>query len=1102
MPCLKEVTSFHQQNLYYKCLDCFSRQDADNTALPRFIECRQRAQGHYLLRRYASLIIFILVSLGPAARAGSAAFAPANSSQEPQTAQPSSALTSMSAYVGRTVQSIELPGVPAGDHLLATLPQKSGQPLDRDQVRESIRALFATGRFADIQAEVTPSGPGVLLTFATSLNFFVGAVDVEGAPSHPNYNQIVNASKFQLGELHTLDKLDRALQNVRQLMQENGYYRARVTAESTSNPATQQVNILFHITPGEPAHIGEVKLTGHAAFSQGQLQDIARMHPGDRVTAARVTNSLQHLRKKFQKQRRILAQVSIAEQKYRPESNAVDYTYSIEPGPVVVIYAQGFHISHGVMKKEVPVYEENALDDDLLNEGKRNLLDYLESRGHFDATVEIQRETAPDILRVIYRIEPGPLHKVELVDITGNKYFSRPMLRLRLQIQPASKFFFHGRYSGALLKSDVANLQALYLSNGFRQAKIQTKVDDNYRGAENHIAVHIRIEEGPQTLVGAFHIAGNQKIDAKAFPELSTAEGQPYSEQSLSNDRESILNYYFNHGFSNATLDITTQPSPGQPDREDVTYTIQEGEQFFVSQVMVGGLDHTRDYVVQREIQVTAGEPLSQQDVLATQSKLYDLGIFSQVDTAVQNPEGSDPQKNVLVQVQEAKRYTFTYGLGLEFETGLPAGTKAPAGSTGVSPRVGFDITRLNVGGRDQSLTFQSHVGRLQQRGLISYEIPKLFNNERFKVFYTIFYDNSLDVSTFTSQRLEGKIDLRQQIGKQQPNHSTSITYRFDYRRVKASNLASNFSPAEFSFLSLPAHVGGPGFTFIRDKRDNPLESTKGQYFTLDAFAASSYFGSQADYGRALAQDSTYYAFGRPNHKFVFARSTTIGLEQVYRGTRVLPPGACQVINLIASCPNETVIPLPEVFFAGGGNSHRGFGLNQAGPRDPDSGFPVGGSALFVNSEELRLPPVSLPYLGEGFGFAIFHDMGNVFTAGHDMIKSMMRWHQFNPSQCLQFVPPLGFSTITPAALDQYNGCVTQFNNSGYDYTSHAVGVGLRYKTPIGPLRFDFGYNLNPTAYPTGYTFVTLPLPVAPPAAFVPERMRHFNIFFSIGQPF
>jgi outer membrane protein insertion porin family len=1044
-----------------------------------------------LLRRYASFVMVIIASLGPAARAGSLSSASSQSPElfkEPQIAQSSSPLAAMAAYAGRTVQSIELPGVPDSNHLLQTLPQKAGQPLDREQIRESIRILFATGRFADIQAEAEPSGSGVRLTFATSLNFFVGAIDVEGAPAHPNTNQVVNATKLQLGELHTQDKLEHALRNVRQLMQENGYYRARVTAESTSNAADQQVNILIHITAGEPAHVGQVKLTGHATFSQGQFEDIARMHPGDGITAARITNSLQRLRKRFQKQQRVLAQVSIAEQQYRLESNAVDYTYLIEPGPIVLIHAEGFHISHGVLKKEVPVYEENALDDDLLNEGRRNLLDYLQSRGHFDATVDIQKETSPDTLRVNYRIDPGPLHRFDLIEIKGNKYFSRQMLRLRIQIQPSGRFLSHGRYSGELLKGDVANLQALYVSNGFREAKIQTKVDDNYHGAENHIAVHIQIEEGPQTVVGSLQIVGNQKIDAKAFPELYTAEGQPYSEQNLANDRESILNYYFNHGFSNANLEITTKPSPGQANHEDITYTIHEGDQFFVNQVMVAGLDHTRDYVVQREIRVVAGQPLSQGDLLDTQSRLYDLGIFSQVDTAVQNPDGSDSQKNVLVQVQEAKRYTFTYGFGLEFETGLPAGSTAPTGDTGVSPRVGFDITRLNVGGRDQSLTFQSHVGRLQQRGLISYEIPKLFDNDRLKLFYTVFYDNSLDVSTFTSQRWEGKIDLRQQIGKLLSNYSTSITYRFDYRRVKASSIVPDLSPAEFSLFSLPARVGGPGVTYIRDKRDNPLESTKGQYFTLDVFAASSYFGSQANYGRILGQDATYYAFGRPNHKFVFARSTTLGLEQVYHGSVVLPPGACEVVNLVNSCPSGiSVIPLPEVFFAGGGNSHRGFGLNQAGPRDPDSGFPIGGTALFVNSEELRFPQMSLPYLGEGFGFAIFHDMGNVFTAGHDLLTGLMRWHQPDPSQCLLTNP----GVVVPA-------CQTYFDNSGYDYTSHAVGLGLRYKTPIGPLRFDFGYNLNPTYYFQGVTFSA----TGQALTFESQRMRHFNVFFSIGQPF
>lgn len=1029
--------------------------------------------------------------------------------QTAQQAQPSF-VADISSYAGKIVEAIHLPGVAENDlqHLVQLLPQKVGTPLDRNQVRDSMRALYATGRFADIQAEAVPSGDGVALTFATSQNYFVGGVTAEGYPARPNENQIVNAAKFQLGEVYNQEKLNSALENIRQLMQENGYYKAHVTGESTSNLTTQQVDILFHISPGPQAHVGEVKVTGTSTLSSVEVQQIAHLTSGDRLTLSRVQNSLQKLRKRFQKQDRALAQVSIASQQYQPEKNAVDFTFQIDPGPVVLITAEGYHVSHSVMKKEIPVYEENAVDDDLLNEGKGNLLEYLQTRGHFDAKVDIQKQSDSKTLNVIYKIDPGPTHKLVLVEITGNKDFlDTAKLRSYLKLEPASRTS-HGKYSGDMVKTDVATLEGLYRSNGFRQVKIDAKVDDDYKGQPNRLAVHIHIEEGPRTRVGQVQVVGNQKFKTTELPELTTESGQPYSEADLSSDRERILNFYFNRGYPNAALEITTKTATSGPNLEDVTYTITEGEGFTVNRVMLAGTDHTRDYIVEREIQVKQGQPLSQQDLLDTQTRLYNLGIFNQVDTAVQNPRGDDSEKNVLVQVEEAKRYTFTYGGGLEFETGLPAGSTSPTGSTGVSPRVEFDVTRLNMFGRNQTVTFQSHVGRLEQRGLIAYTIPKLLDSDKWKLIYTIFYDNSIDVSTFTSQRLEGRIDLREQLGNSGVEPGThagpnSITYRFEFRRVRASDFASDFNFGELALLSAPATVGGPGFTFIHDKRDNPLESTKGDYFTLDGFASSSYFGSEADFGRILAQHSTYYALGKKkDHEFVLARSTSLGLQQPYRNTRVVPPGSCPVNAQTGQtvCEGFSLIPLPEQFFAGGGNSHRGFGLNQAGPRDPTSGFPLGGTALFVNNVELRLPPVTLPVLGEGFSFAVFHDMGNVFTSQHDMIKGLLRWHQPDPAPCLPII------VNPPPESTTYNQCFNQFNQSGYDYTSHAVGVGLRYKTPIGPLRFDFGYNLNPTRYSQEFTF-TIPYgnttPDAPTVQMLePQRLRRFNVFFSIGQPF
>jgi outer membrane translocation and assembly module TamA len=264
-----------------------------------------------------------------------------------------------------------------------------------------------------------------------------------------------------------------------------------------------------------------------------------------------------------------------------------------------------------------------------------------------------------------------------------------------------------------------------------------------------------------------------------------------------------------------------------------------------------------------------------------------------------------------------------------------------------------------------------------------------------------------------------------------------------------------------------------PGLSYIRDHRDSPVESTHGAYNTLDAGAASSYFGSEADFSRVLAQNSTYHLIKK---KFVFARSTRVGVETPFAKTLVQNPQSAA----LGVPAGFTVIPLPERFFSGGGNSLRGFGLNQAGPRDLNSGFPVGGSGLFINNLELRLPPFTLPFVQDNLSFAIFHDAGNVFDTGHDMLHSLARWHQRNPDVCKN--------------QSTYLQC-------DFNYVSHAVGLGVRYKTPIGPVRFDLGYNLNPPVFPS-FQAVTDPITGVQTNRFAPQRLGHFNVFFSIGQTF
>ncbi len=1010
-----------------------------------------------------------------------------------------------SSYEGLTVTDVQFPGV-KNEHDLqefrALVVQPVGQPLDRDLIRQSIQKLYATARFSDIRVEATHTKEGaVSLAFVTVQNFFIGRVTVVGAPDRPTPSQIVNASKLSMGTVFTAEKLDSALTNIQQLMQANGFYRSSTLPNPQARPETHDMDIALRVHPGPQARVGKIEMTGDLIHSQAELEDMAKLHTGDLVTVRRVSDALDRLRKRFHKQDRLLAQISIADRTYRSQTNVVDFKFLLARGPVVKITAEGYKISRSTLKRNIPVYEESTADDDLLNEGRRNLLNYMQSLGYYSATVSLSKQTSANggELDIIYTIDAGARHRLAAILISGNKYFSEDLLRTRLQMQPADRFVYpRGRFSQGLMSSDIRGIENLYQASGFRNVKVTGKVEDDYRGVENQLAVDLDIAEGPQTLVDKLTIVGAEKLSPGNFPALNTGQGQPFSENSIASDRDILLNYYFNLGFPNAAFEASAKPASGKPDRMDVTYALKEGDRVFVDHVLYSGLVHTRHYIVDRELEMSPGDPLSQIAMLKTQQNLYDLGIFSQVDTAVQNPDGDEPSKNVVLSLQEAKRYTFTYGAGLEFQTGQPGvGTNQPLGSTGVSPLVSLEVTRLNFLGRNHTVSFKANVGTLQQRGLVNYIAPRLLGSKNWKLSVTAFYDNTIDVTTFTSQRLEGSVQAEQTLSR-----AASMTYKFAFRRVKASPPPGDsqipISESLIPLLSQPVRVGGPGFTYILNRRDNELETTKGSYNTVDASIASSYFGSESDFSRVLVQNSTYYAFGKNrsrDKKFVFARSTRIGVENTYGSTVILPPYQTCSDPTQTTCPGETLVPLAERFLAGGGNSDRGFGLNQAGPRDPQTGFPLGGSALFINNFELRFPPRVLPYVQDNLSFALFEDAGNVFTDGRTMLDNLLRWRQKNPADCRN-----------PGGATSQPGPATYCN---YAYVSHAIGLGVRYKTPVGPVRFDFGYNLNPPVFPScqstpdppgGGTSLYCKDPTAP--YFVPQQASHFNVFFSIGQSF
>ena len=1001
--------------------------------------------------------------------------------------------TSVWAWKGLRVEGIEFEGVTFDktDMLPAELAQKVGEPLDPQKVRESTRRLFASGRYRDIVVRGVRQGNGVTLIFAGMPRYYVGRVTIAGVKNDRLTSALEVATKLSPGKAFTESQIAAGTDGVRQVLEQNGYYESKISAKTTTDVAGDQVNATYTVDVGPQARVGQVLVEGtNSGFTTEEFRKKSKLKEKSKVGRETISNALDRLRKQYQKNNHLEATVTLQKQTYVPARKQIDYDFHVSEGPEVKVDVEGAKISKSKLHLLVPIFEEGTIDNDLLNEGVHNLRDFQQQQGYFDAKVSVKlvgEKTASE--SVVFTVDRGKKYKVAGVDLKGNKYFTNDLLTERMRVQKANAYMRSGRYSPALVSGDVSSIQALYRANGFDQATVTTDVKDLGNAPNGkplkvgEIVVTYTIVEGPQQKFGRVDVAGVAASRLKDVQGLmNTQTGQPFSLATLSGDRDTVLQYYLSHGFEQVKVEIKQTKETADAEKTDVSLNVTEGQQVFIDRVLLSGVEKTKPKMVTEQIKVHAGDPLDQTALLETQRNLYNIALFNEVVTAVQNPLGDAPQKNVLVQVTEAKRWNMTYGFGFEAQTGTPqSGTISEAscillglnpcnqltqeGKVGVSPRVSLDVSRINLRGTDDSLTLHTTYGLLEQVAILTLLNPHLRDSKNFSAAISGGYSNVQDITTFTSSTLQGDFRITEKFRKRD-----TFIYDFQYRRVKVNDLqvSADLIPQQ----SQPVRVGGPGITWFRDTRlPSPLNAAKGSYTTVQGFYASSKFGSQTDFWKLDGTNSTYYQFGK--QKYVFARNTRIAYERASGANPNVGSAACAGIFLTTN-PSCNPIPLPERLYAGGASSHRGFPINGAGPRDLQTGYPVGGSAAFVNSLELRLPPPTLPVVGSSVSFVVFHDMGNVFQNANQVFPSFLRFNQPNKSTC--------------------NNVSNAIGTCDFNYFSHAVGLGARYGTPVGPIRVDFSYNLNPPIYPVIYDFYNNPPHVG--------QAAHFNFFFSIGQSF
>jgi outer membrane protein assembly complex protein YaeT len=980
-------------------------------------------------------------------------------------APPASAALEGHLIAGISFEPVQQPF--AASEISAMLPIHAGEPYMALAIRAAIERLYATGRYRDIQVDASLADGGVAIRFLTQPNWFIGDVSSdEDFAEPPSRGQVVNASRLSLGDPFDPAQLATATDNVRKLFFNNGYFGAEVEPKLSYENVYNQVNIFFAIKPGRRAHYEPpaVSFTGTpeqnpgtlvqnpaAVLTEMQIAKASGWHrwlflPGYHgITQSRTRRGIDKIRLKYENAHRLLAIVVLKDMAPVENGRRGLPQLTVLPGAPVDITVEGARISRGKLKENVPIYQEHTVDTDLLAEGSSNLRDYFQEQGFFDVEVNFrQRVSVGGAAEISYIVETGLRHRFVHLEIAGNRYFDTKTVRERLFLAPASFENRRGRYSEAYRRRDEDAITSLYQSNGFRDAKVTSRVVDNYRNRKGDIAVFFNIEEGAQYLVSSLTVKGAAHLDlTRTIASLSSQVGQVFSEFNVAADRETIIRQYGTNGYSNATFQWGSAPGP-RPHTIDLVFEIDEGQQQFVRNVVITGLDITRPSLVNKLMEIKAGSPLSPAAMADTQRRLYDLGIFAQVDMAIQNPDGEEDRRNILYDIEEARRYSITTGFGLEFAriggSNAIADLSDPGGAPGVSPRVSLDITRLNLFGAGQSLTLSGRLSTLQRKAVLTYFVPRIFNHPKLDATYSLLYDDTHDVRTFESKREEASAQVAQHLTK-----PITLFYRFTYRHVGISNL--KIDPLLLPQLAQSVRVGLSTISLVQDRRDDPTDAHKGVYNTIDVGLATKWFGSQTSFVRVLGRNATYTRLGS---KWVFARETQFGITPAF--------------DIPANSDPTDPIPLAERFFSGGGNTMRGYPENQAGPRDLLTGFPLGGSALFFNNTELRFP-----LYGSNINGVLFEDAGNVYST---MGNISFRVDQHGPGD--------------------------------FDYMNHAAGFGVRYRTPLGPIRVDLAYSINPPRYngfPGNYSQL-VQCSAANTCQASPLQISHFQFFFSIGQAF
>ena len=936
------------------------------------------------------------------------------------------------------VRAIEVRSdVPLGERDVARirdlLTLEVGERFSDALAARSLRNLEASGIASRIDLLTRPSIPvaadeeeGVVVVVALRANLIVDEVRIAGDTGGIESSELRAALYQREGDPLIETRLLRGFYRLQEILEERGYFEAVVRLDPQIDESRSRAVVVYQVQAGPRYTVGAIRYAGSTApFTPGQLTERLRSTPGQPYRESRAEADADRLREWLISQGHRAAEVDEPSREVDRAREAVYLTFPIEVGPRVEVEVVGADEKRLRKRGLLPLLGDEGYDEALLLASQDRILDHYQEQGHYDVEVTADETLVDGVLRVTLVVEPGPVYELEEVDLVGNETFSDE--RLRELMETAESGFLSllpgvsgGRLVSDVLSADLDNLEAFYALQGFPDARIGPAEIDR-EGDE--LRVTIPIVEGERRLVSTLAFEGIEAFDPRDL-ELPLAADGPYHPRLVEDALNRIRARYDREGYDAAQVSATLDwDEAGR--RVDVLVRALEGPQTLVDRVIVRGNDRTDEEVIRKSISLRSGEPASFSRLLEVERDLYRLGIFSRVEVDLTPAPLGESTRDIVIRVEEGQVRRLTYGGGYDSDDGFGG-------------LVGF--THQNVMGKAISTTVDARVRQRAQQYRLFVEQPYV-GNYNVPVSYSLFRLEE-NRETFSVLKRGGRVEALKEF-RRGPRETIRYGLAYDYRIVV--NM-----PGETGALDSP-DPGDPEFqredqtlqisslvpSMLLDRRDDPLNPTRGWNALVQLQYAFPVASAEADFLKLFLQHTHYLPVGRRTTLVASARAG--GIEPQDLPDDIVDP-------LIPKCPPEPGegfcvdgdsfpsldVFIAERFFAGGSASHRGYRLDRLGIpatdcpqraqvtddecaatlfRDDEGDLePAGGNGLALVNLEYRFP-----LFGPVDG-AVFFDTGNVWAD----------WRQID------------FSDFR-----------------------HGAGVGVRYVSPIGPVRLDVGFPLD-----------------------------------------